>query len=204
MGKKTTLDKEYKGLPINTNLEKKQACILPILDRYNAHLEDMTIKHSKVMQVRFDLRYPTDESVMQDKQHLHNFNYNLQRKLQREKHAGGHKVDPRLIMVTEQHHSKHPHMHCVLLINGNAKQNYYSVVQQVEKTWKQVLGTDAKGLVDRCDRKDNGIMMNRNNEDFMAKKDQCSYQASYLSKEKGKENKEKGSWSVTGTRVYKK
>ena len=194
----------YNGLPINTNADKGQACLTQVLDKHHAHLDDMNNKHSKVMQVRFDLRYPQDNSVTPSKQHVQDFNYNLQRKLNREKHAGGHKVDPRIITVTEQHNSKYPHVHGVLLVNANTKHKYHPLIEEMDRIWKQALGTEAQGLVDRCDRQgNNGIIIKRGNEDFHEKRNQLSYQASYLAKERGKENKVKCSWAVTGTRLPK-
>lgn len=202
-GSKTT-DTVYHGLPINTNENKGQACLTQVLDKHHAHLEDMTNKHSKVMQVRFDLHYPQDNSVTPNKQHLHDFNYNLQRKLNREQHVGGHKVDSRLITVTEQHNSEHPHIHGVLLVNANVKRKYLPIMEQVERIWKLALGTDAQGLVDHCNRSGkNGIIIDRNKEDFEDKKKQCSHQGSYLAKVRGKENNAKGTWLVGGTRLPK-
>lgn len=204
MDKKLTTQETHRGLSINTNAEKNQACYADILDKHHAHLADMTQKHSKVIQVRFDLRYPQDGSVVPSAQHLHDFNYNFQRKLKRENHSGGHLVDPRIITVTEQCESENPHIHGVLLVNGNAKRSYYPLVQEIEKQWKTALKTNRDGLVDYCDRRGkNGIMIDRSKEDFGETMNQCSHQASYLAKARGKENKLKGSWLVSGTRVPK-
>lgn len=202
--KRITSSKDYKGLPINTNESKGQTCQVAVLDKLHTHREDMLTKHSKVMQVRFDLHYPVNNSVAPCKQHLEQFTYNFQRKLKREKIKGGHQVDPRLITVSEQNTSNNPHMHAVLLVNASAKQNYYPLVQEAEKQWKQALKTDSQGLVDYCDKKGkNGIIMDKNKENFQDKLNECSYQASYLAKASSKENKAKGSWAVSGTRLPK-
>lgn len=199
-----TFEKDYKGLSINTNENKGQACQTQVLYKLHAHREDMLNKHSKVMQVRLDLHYPTDNSITPSSQHLEDFTYNLQRKLKREKIQGGHQVDPRLITVSEQNSSNNPHIHGVLLVNGNAKQNYYPLLQEAEQQWKQALKTENQGLVDYCNKLgENGIIMDRNKDDLQEKINECSYQASYLAKEKGKENKTKGSWLVKGTRLPK-
>jgi len=59
-------------------------------------------------------------------------------------------------------------------------------------------------VVDRCDRSgNNGLILKRNADDYQAKLNQCSYQASYLAKERGKEKKGKGSRLVSGTRLPK-
>ncbi len=205
MKKKTTTNPTHNGLSINTNQGKNLSCLEEVLDKHHAHLVDMTDKHSKVMQVRFDLRYPTDGSVTPDNSQLSDFNYNLQRKLQRAKIEGGHRVDPRLVTVTEQHgNSPHPHMHGVIMVNGNAHRKALPILQEVERQWQQALHTEAQGLVDHCNKQgENGITVNRNADDFNAKMNQCSHQASYLAKTRGKDNNPKGSWLVKGTRIPK-
>ncbi len=203
--KQTTTEDMHNGLPINTDKDKGQACLTSILDKVQAHSDDMISKHTKVMQLRFDLHYPDGERIEPNSQHLQDFNYNLQRKLKREKCTGGHKVDPRLITVTEQHNSIHSHTHGILLVNGNAKQSPYGLLKEIEIQWGQAIGTDAKGLVDHCDKQGkNGIIIDRNKEDFEEKRKQCFYQASYIAKERGKDNQAKGSWLVKGTRIPKK
>lgn len=202
--KQKTSASSRNGLSINTNEEKNQSCYTEIIDKHHAQLEDMTQKHSKVMQVRFDLRYPQNSTVEPTPQHLHDFNYNLQRKLKREKHSGGHQVDPRVLVTTEKHGSEHPHIHGVLLVNANAKQNYYPLIQEVEKQWKTALKTDVAGLVDYCDKNGkNGMIINRNSEDYEKTRHELSHQASYLAKTRGKDNNQKGSWLVSGTRLPK-
>ncbi len=47
------------------------------------------------------------------------------------------------------------------------------------------------------------MMINRNSNDFQDQINACSYQASYLAKERGKDKQAKGSWSILGTRVPK-
>ncbi len=206
MKKKTTTNQAYNNLSINTNKGKDLSCLVDVLDKYHAHLKDMTTKHSKVMQLRFDLRYPADGTITPDNEQLSNFSYNFQRKLQREKIEGGHKVDPRLILVTEQHdNSQHPHIHGTVLVNANAKQKAYPLYLEIERQWKQVLKTNSEGLVDRCNKQgENGIIINRNADDYQDKMNQCSHQASYLAKTRGKESNPKGSWLVKGTRVPKR
>lgn len=192
----------YKGLPINTS-NQNLGCIPQILDRIQGHLQDMLNKHAKVMLVRFDLHYPADGTVKSSHQHLHNFNYNFQRKLNRIRYAGGHRPDPRLITVIEQHHSSQFHIHGCVLINANAQNKYYPILLEIEKQWKQALSTKAEGLVHFCNTKENGIIIDRNKHDFQNKLEECHYQVSYLAKSRGKENLSKGTWLVTGTRVPK-
>jgi hypothetical protein len=201
---KITYKDEYKGMPINTDKEKKQGCIEKILDNYHESMSNMLGKHSKVMQLRFDLHYPIDNSVTPDKKHIPDFNRNLKRKLNRERHAGGHKVDAHLLWSIERYKSVNPHYHYVCLINANAKQNYYPVVMEANRQWKNILKTDKDGLVDRCDKHgDNGIIVKRGADDEQAQLGRCSYQASYLAKDRSKDRMKKGARLYSGSKVKK-
>ena len=203
MFKDITFDFTYKGLTINTDKENGLGCSTKILTKVHEHLYDMTARHGKTLQVRFDLRYPQDGSVTPDSEQLSDFSYNFQRKLRRKVGTGGHRVDPRLVTVSEHHgKSDTPHVHCVLLVNGNAIQNHMGILKQVEKTWGAAIASNDPGLVDYCDKHGkNGIMIDRNKEDFEQKLNEASHQASYLAKVRGKENRAKGAWQVRSTRL---
>ncbi|MDR1642229.1 MAG: inovirus Gp2 family protein [Clostridiales bacterium] len=199
---KTTLSPTHHGLPINTNEERGMACQETILDKYHETLNHMLEAHNKVMQVRFDLHYPQDNSIAPSNDHIHSFNYNLKRSLNREHVAGGHQTDPHLVWVREQHDGHLPHFHHVLLVNGNAKQHYYPLVRRAEKLWRQAIGTEQAGLVDFCDDHGaNGMMIRKGSDHAQDQLEQCFYQASYLAKERGKETKGKGAWAVGGSRI---
>lgn len=197
-----TFSNLHNGLPINTNHQKGLGCWIPILDSHRVKLEYMIVNHSKVMQVRFDLHYPKDGSAMPSPQHIYDFNYNFKRKLQREKISGGHKVDPQMIWVEEQHSSPHPHYHYILLVNGNAKKDYLSIVAEALRIWKQTLGTENSGIVNFCDgKKPNGLMVERGSPYFHAQLAQCIYQGSYIAKVSSKNQRRKGSWLLGGTHL---
>lgn len=208
MSNTITFESTYNGLSINTDKSKNLGCYTKILDRYHEHLFDMTDKHSKTMQVRLDLRYPQDESFVPHPKQINDFSYNFSRSLnrKRKKAAGGHDVDARLIMVPERHgKNKRLHIHGVVLVNGNAKHSYMGIVKKAEEIWKRAIGSTASGLVHFCNQNgENGIMMDRNKENFKEQLNAASYQASYLAKERGKDNAEKGSWISRGTSRPKK
>ncbi len=204
MKKSIVYEKEYNGLSINTDKKRKLGCRTDILDRHHAHLNDMTDKHSKVLQVRLDLHYPSNNSVIPNSEHISNFTDNMQRSLRREKNSGGHKVDPRMILAVEKHDGDNPHIHAIILVNGNAKKSYRAIGQKAERLWGQALGTQTKGLVDYCDRKRNGIVISRQAPNFEAQLGAASYQGSYVAKDRGKDDLGKGTWALRGTRAPKK
>jgi hypothetical protein len=201
---KITHENEYKGMSINTNKEKNQGCITSILDTYQNIRSNMLDKHCKVMQVRFDLRYPDDNSVAPDSEHIQSFSRNIKHKLNNEKHAGGSKVDAQGLWSKERHKSRHPHYHCILLVNANAKQRYYPIVVEAKRQWNHVLHTQQDGLVDYCDQHgENGIIIKRGSDNEKEQLDRCSYQASYLAKDRSKDRMEKGSRLFSGSHVKK-
>ena len=197
-----TYSNHHNGLHINTDPDMGMACIVPMLDKYQAMLFSMINAHCKVMQVRFDLHYPKDGSVIPARKHIYDFNYNIKRKLQREKGTGGHLVDPQLVWTEERHASLHPHYHYVLLVNGNAKEKYFPLLRDiVEPAWKKVIRTEQNGLVDYCDKLGpNGLLIIRNSPLMQEQLNQCSHQASYITKVGTKEHKDKGNWLMGGTR----
>ena len=191
-----------------------------IEDNYKKHLEDMITRHSKVLQTRFDLRYPQgDMSHEEDRQHISIFIDNFNKDLKRNnplpekgmKRSPGskpqvHAVDPIILWVRENHgKSDNTHYHCLTLVNGNAKRAGEDIQKRAERQWNNALKLkDVQGLVDFCYRGGpHSIMINRNSEDFEAKRTQAQKQASYLSKQKGKEHPDKGSWQAGGTRLPK-
>ena len=194
----------HHGLQINTNQDKGLGCITSMLDKYQALLTYMVNVHSKVMQVRFDLHYPDDRSITPAKQHIYDFNYNLKRKLQRDKNTGGHLVDPQILWTEEGCGIQNPHYHFVILLNGNAKNNYWGLLDRtLWSLWEKTINaSDNKGLVDYCDKNGpNGLMVVRSSPDVMEQLNKLSYQASYLTKIKTKDNRGKGNWLMGGSRV---
>ena len=206
----------YNGYLINVDEEKGHGCYTKILDKYISHFEDKLNKHNKVLQTRFDLRYPSDNSVTPQKEHLYNFHRNLIKDLSRNASLPGtekkknafrkkNAVDPSLIKVVEQTDSDHPHVHCILLVNGNSKRTALDIFPRVERQWANALGReDAKGLVDYCTKSGpNPLMVSRSQTDFKSKMHNPSHQASYPAKIRDKDNNPKGSWSVSSSRISK-
>lgn len=198
-----TTEKEFKGKSINTNKEKDQNCIEEILAPIHAHLTDITEKHNRIMTTRFDLRVSQETEDLTNKQVGRIFE-NMGRALDRRRYAGGHNPDPRFIGVPEDH-GNGIHYHCLVLVNGNAIQNPYTIFNLAEKYLGKALGLTeeaAKGLVHYCNQQgENGIIIRRDSPDEEEKTNKVMHQASYLAKERGKENIPKGKHLWVGTRV---
>ncbi len=193
---KITFENTYKNHPINSDKERRLGCYEKALEKINNTLKNMINKHNKVMIVRFDIRYPDNEKVNTDNKNIYHFTYNLKRSLNREKIQGGHYVDAKVLHVEEQNTSNHTHHHYAVIVNGNAKNKYYPIVEKANKIWKKTLNTDQDGLVDFCNRKENGIIIDRNNANCERDLDKAFFQLSYLAKVNGKQDRKKGSWII--------
>ncbi len=133
-----TYENEYRGYPINTVKEKGLGCDERFLEKYWNHVDDMTDRHSKVMQVRFDLRYPSDGSVEFDPRHISRLGWYLTRHFDRS-NTSHHSVDLRFRWSCEQKEgATRPHYHCIVLVNGNAHKSEYAIFKQVERYWRIV------------------------------------------------------------------
>lgn len=206
---KVIYENEYRDLPINTNKEKGLGCLSFSLQSYREKLDYMKDNHSKVQQVRFDLRYPCDNSVPYDKKHISRFCEYMKRSFDRME-TGGHLVDMKLEWVPDKKDkSSHPHYHCLALVNGNAIQSEYTVLKRAEHYWGIVLQNDQDGLVHYCNKdrsgkkQENGLMYRRGSADAEETLEKMQYQASYIAKARDKEGLPKGSWIRGGSRIPK-
>ena len=121
--------------------------------------EYYTQKHSKVMVVRFDIRYPTSYPEEGDNSDVSGC---LAYVIKKYKRQG---LDPCYIWVREQHRSIHPHYHCALFLDGQKVRSYDHVFRNVEAAWGRTLGCSVTGCIDHCtvagSRDYNGKMLRR-------------------------------------------
>lgn len=200
-----TTETEFNEKSINTNRDKDQSCIEKILKPIEAHLNDMTQKHNKTITVRFDMRAPQEAEDLNNKT-VGRIIENMRRAINRNKYAGGHDPDPRILCVAEDQ-GNGAHYHCLALANANAIQNQYTIHKAAEKYLGKALGLteeETQGLVHYCDTNgENGTIIRRGSTDEEEKTNQIMHQASYMAKEKGKENTPKGQHLWIGTRAPK-
>ena len=144
-------------------------------------IDHYTHKHNKTLVVRCDIRYPTDY----DKSTDNNSDITrCMRKVRQKYHRQG--LEPMFIWCREKDTSIHPHYHVALLLNGNKVRSYNHVFKTVEDMFKNTIGVDNNGLVDACMRYENGILLDRNRQDYIQKYQDVYRQLSYLAKENGK------------------
>ena len=113
---KFTFEDVFDGLQILPSRDDTEGKFIDILKKQKELMEFAIANHSKVMQVRFDLHYPSDGSILPSPDHISDFSYNLSRRLKRMVIAT-HRVDPLYLWVREIHDSSFPHYHFLLWIN---------------------------------------------------------------------------------------
>ncbi|MGE4490108.1 MAG: hypothetical protein AB7E95_11260 [Kiritimatiellales bacterium] len=111
-------------------------------------LDAMIIRHSKVLFLRFDVRFPDTYCWSEPMMYWWKFLDLLRRWLVE------NGFDPQYVVRMEQKTSLNPHFHVGLLLNGNKanEENAYFYKLQAEQIWQKVLGVKQTGLVDFCNK----------------------------------------------------
>ena len=113
---------------------KNQKYSRKYLDKAIDLIDTMTERHSKVLTVRVDVRYPKSirsDGTNKDFQHL---TENIMKEYERRGY------DPQYLARREQKKSKNPHLHLELVLDGSKKRDRGSVVNDLEHQWGNVLG----------------------------------------------------------------
>lgn len=203
---KVTFEDVFDGLQILPSRDDTEGKFIDILKKQKELMEFAIANHSKVMQVRFDLHYPSDGSILPSPDHISDFSYNLSRRLKRMVIAT-HRVDPLYLWVREIHDSSFPHYHFLLWINSNAIKNKFTIFNITNETWKNTLKINEDGLVHyylnkrRYPEYGNGTVIDKNKEDFSVKRDVAFRSGSYLSKTFSKDGLDKHAWRYGYSRL---
>ena len=203
---KVTFEDVFDGLQILPSRDDTEGKFIDILEKQKELMEFAIANHSKVMQIRFDLHYPSDGSILPYPEHISSFSYNLSRRLKRMVIAT-HRVDPLYLWVREIHDSSFPHYHFLLWINSNAIKNKFTIFNITNETWENTLKINEDGLVHYCLNKrrypeySNGTVIDKNKEDFYVKRDVAFRSGSYLAKTYSKDGLDKHAWRYGYSRL---
>jgi hypothetical protein len=220
---------------------------LKIIKKYQTKLEYMLDNHSKVLQKRFDLHYPKDNTNLPENSDIYRFTNNYIRDLNRNNplpkqgkiRSSGrlnqekkllnnsdineniddnnnqysktpsknyNRMDVQFLAVREQtSEDKHPHFHCLVLVNGHAKKDSYYLQSKADHHWNNILGfPDNSGLVHNPNQtKSDYVFIDKSQDNFEIKIKESLTQAQYLAKNKTKDLNPQGSWRCTGNRLPK-
>ena len=182
--KKTFIDNQYHGTKLCDTPREFSYDYIRAIDGV---ITTMTERHSKVLVVRFDLRYPKDHNADNSNR---DFSGTLQGVCREFSRKG---YDPQYVARREQVTSENQHYHVGILLDGNKKRSPEAVRQTVEMHWAKHLDipleeVQQKVLVYPCNKapdgspRENGRMIIRGTWDNHKQKQDTMRQLSYLAK----------------------
>ena len=130
-GKTIIKTKEYQGYQLS---QQEHTFQQKYLDRGIQMIDSMSSRHSKVFQVRMDFRYPQEMESDGSNQDFQKTLQGLSRELTRQG------CDPQYIARREQVSSHNPHLHLVLMVDGNKRRCADTLNRIAEKHWANTLG----------------------------------------------------------------
>ena len=201
----TTTSSTYHGYTINTGKDNNLPCNTKTLDQLTDSIEHMTLNHSKVLAVRLDLHSEKNSGRTLTRREVTRAIENTKRNINTKFKYSKNKPDIKFITTTEQTSPEaNPHFHVMAFANGNAIQNGYSIYTELNKQVKNKLSTDTDGLVHFSGSNgQQGIMIDRNSDDFEQQMNNAVHAGSYLAKTKTKEHNPKGSRGSSSSRIKK-
>ncbi len=201
----TVTSNEYRGYSINTGTNNNLPSNTKTLDQIIDTTEYMTSNHSKTLAIRLDFHSEQDSDKTLNRRDVTRILENTKRNINTKFKDSKNQPDIKTIVTTEQTSPEaNPHYHVMYLVNGNAIQNGYSIYEEVNKQVKNKLDTDVNGLVNFSDSNGTqGIMIDRNSENFEQQKNNVVYAGSYLAKTRSKEHNPKGSRVSSSSRIKK-
>ena len=131
LGKTIIKTKEYQGYQLS---QQEHTFQTKYLDRGIQMIDSMSSRHSKVFQVRMDFRYPQEMESDGSNQDFQKTLQGLSRELTRQG------CDPQYIARREQVSSHNPHLHLVLMVDGNKRRCADTLNRTAEKHWANTLG----------------------------------------------------------------
>lgn len=202
---KTTTSNTYRGYPINTSKNNNLPCNTKCLDQLVNTVEYMSENHSRILAVRADVHSEQDSEKVLTRRDVTRVIENTKRNINSRFKDSKNNPDIKFIVTTEQTSPEaNPHYHVMAFANGNAIQNGYSIFSELNKQVKNKLDTDNDGLVHFSESNgQQGIMIDRNSNDFEQQMNNVVYAGSYLAKTRSKEHNPKGSRVSSSSRRTK-
>lgn len=125
--RKLTYDNQFEGHPINADQDKGYACNQSILSAIKRTLDASLEQSSKVVLVRYDIRFPASRQVgLNDNRVFKSFQADFNRHLSR------HDLKPKYVAVRENDTSANPHYHVALTLDGQKIKNPTKYMQKAE------------------------------------------------------------------------
>lgn len=107
-------------------------------------IDEVSERHNKVLPIRMDFHFPQGYRHDGGNAEIQNLHKRVAQ------HDRYHRTDSRYLTVREQNTSDFPHYHTLLLVDGNKRQNPRGIQENVASIWRDIVGSDQKGIVDFC------------------------------------------------------
>lgn len=190
MPKAITYNSTYHKSPILVYPDQQLGCQEDILQSLEKLFIHMTNKYSKVLFIRFDVRYPVNYQLQKIPANklFSSFMAALARYYQRQGY------DPHYLWAREESEGLNPHYHVVLMLDGHKSKFYMPVLKKAEELWRYQLNQNAKGLIFYCNQdnngnsQENGICIRKDRADYWEIYKRCFRWASYLAKASSKKH----------------
>jgi hypothetical protein len=112
--------------------------------RISALFSEMVYKHSKVLVMKFIIRYPQDyELETQTNLLLSKFFHSLC------KYYKNKSVEIKYLATREHLRSEHPHYHLAIFIDGNKIQSNYAIHTKANSIWQKLVNSERDGLISK-------------------------------------------------------
>jgi hypothetical protein len=173
-------NREFRNYSIQACQDKP--CRQDIVEAIVNRIEHMTNRFSRVLFIRFDLRYPAGYSSREDNADMKKFINGFSTYLKREGLAYQY------VWVREQSREKHQHYHVMFLLNGNKTRKSWNHLGRADRLWQKAIGVESPGLLQRCEGSRSGerhechVLIERRSQSYENDLVRCVEWASYLAK----------------------
>lgn len=197
-------DKQYRGYNIPNGEYRNCNYNTITMDQIIDQTEYESHKHSKSLHIRLDIRNQVDGEEYIGRKDMTRILESTKRNIER-KYGSKNKPEMNYVWTTEKEEKPEKcHFHLLVTVNGNAIQNGYAVMDELNKAVMKHIHTENSGLVEFC--KSNGKygnMVNRNADNFEEKIAEVVGIGSYLAKTNTKENRPKGARVSSASKLPK-
>jgi hypothetical protein len=107
-------------------------------------IDYMAMRHSRVLYIRFDVRYPTfflsdgsNDPLVRTLKLFRNYFWKLG-------------IEIQYLWAREQVSSNNPHYHVMVLVDGTQRKSPKEILETVNFYWKSSLGVAVDGLINNC------------------------------------------------------
>lgn len=121
-----------------------------IMDVIENTCDRMTARFSRVLCIRMDVRFPTNYPHGGLNREIGDLTKRLRESL------GFHGIEVQYVWAREQNESDNPHYHLMVFVNGHEVESPYRIFSAAERLWGNIVGINAKGLIDHCNHDYNG------------------------------------------------